>query len=290
MDAEGLQCREGEDNASDATCLPRREKNEQTVVGWGLRLVRSYKLLQHARRRGKFSRFRGRSIWVLITIVAFAIVYGIYTLSDPRRTTIPANEKNWPEKLEPSVKKLSSEEQNLFARFLRRTKLAEAFAAGGGVQKGLTIAEAILSQQRFELAEADARVEATKLKGTLTATSNEKRFVPSEHSANGNEGAIEVEFVYHNVGNKDIAGFKGVISFADSTGDVIREERINHNKELPAGKSVSWARTVRFERFDKSSERLRSIDLSSLKFSFAPQTVVFADGTIVQAPYNERVR
>ncbi|MBA2585630.1 MAG: hypothetical protein H0U99_04005 [Chthoniobacterales bacterium] len=168
--------------------------------------------------------------------------------------------------------------------------LDEAFTGGDGVRKGLTVGEAILSEQRFELAQTNERAETTKLKSTLTATLKDKRFVPSEQSANGDEGEIAVQFVCRNEGKEDIAGFKAIISFANSTGDVIREERINHNKGLPAGKSVTCTGSVGYHRSDETSERLRSIDPSSLRFSFTPQAIVFADGTTLQAPYEERMR
>ena len=218
--------------------------------------------------------------------------------SYPKKTIVPNDSSRWERELKPAIAKLPDEDKRLAAAYLARAKVAEVFGAKSTLSDGLTIGKVIEKEKEWENTQAHQDVEAKVLQEkvtaekeavarqineTLTVALVDTRFVPSDWKAGNVEDRIEMQVAIENKGKRDIAGFKGTVVFADMFGDIIRQSNWSYDEDVPAGKSVTWTGGSRYNRFEEGDNKLRSIDMSKLKFSFVPNTVIFSDGTKIEA-------
>ncbi len=236
---------------------------------------------------------------VLIVCAAVVAFLGYWYLADIcRATVVSADPSKWESELSPAVKKLSDEEQRLVGAYLVRRKTAEVFGGAGAPQHGMTVGRMIEEEKAFEQEQArkqsdakalTARVtaekEATerKISGILTVALISKGFQPADYKSGIVSDVITIELALENKGAKDIAGVKGTTAFKDMFGDLIKQINLSYDGGIPAGKSVRWSGTIRYNQFENQDSKLRAIDMAKLQFSFIPDTVIFSDGTKLQA-------
>jgi len=244
-----------------------------------------------------------RRAWVLIVlavvVVAVVIIGYRQFLNNPKAAVIPPDTSKWQTELAPSISRLSDNDKRLVAAFLARTKIAEILGGKASVPDGLTVGRAIEEEQEWEQGQAakDAEAKAleTKIKAGKDATARQinemlivalvaKGFQPADWQAGNVSDVITIELALENKGKTDIAGVKGTTVFQDMFGDVIKQINLSYDGGIPAGKSVTWTGTLRYNQFDTNDAKLRSVDMSKLKFSFIPSVVVFSDGTKLEAP------
>ena len=84
--------------------------------------------------------------------------------------------------------------------------------------------------------------------------------------------------------------YLSAIGFLDSStifskrGSPRKGSHIGFKRNSPAGQSVTWVGTLRYNQFEEKDVKLRSVDTAKLQFSFEPETVIFADGTKISSP------
>ncbi len=244
------------------------------------------------------SKAKWASIAVLIVCVVLAFFGYRYFVPDPKDAIVSTDPSKWESELAPSLKKLSDEEKRLVSAYLVRRKMAEIFGAKNVAQDHLSVGRMIEDEKAFERDQAakdseskalQARVTAEKeaiarqINGVLTVALVSKGFRASDYKSGIISDEITIELALENKGTKDIAGVKGTTVFKDMFGDLIKQISLSYDEGIPAGKSVTWSGTLRYNQFESNDAKLRSIDMGKLQFSFIPDTVIFADGTRLSA-------
>jgi hypothetical protein len=93
------------------------------------------------------------------------------------------------------------------------------------------------------------------------------------------ENKITFTFLLTNNTQKDVAGVKGNIVFRDIFGDEITKVNYSYDGGIKANATVTDARTVDYNQFISSDEKLRSTPLDKLKYDWQVQTIIYADGS-----------
>ena len=96
---------------------------------------------------------------------------------------------------------------------------------------------------------------------------------------------IGLEIAYENKGDKDIQGVKGILKITDIFGDKIMNVRWSYDRGVPA-KQTTAERTsgIDVNQFKDSDMKLWNTDFDKLKSTFETTTIIFKDGTKIDAP------
>lgn len=86
-------------------------------------------------------------------------------------------------------------------------------------------------------------------------------------------------FLLTNNTTKDISGVKGTIVFHDIFGDEITSLSYSYDKGIEANETITDARTVDYNQFSSSDEKLRNTPLDKLTYDWKVDTIVYADGS-----------
>jgi hypothetical protein len=123
-----------------------------------------------------------------------------------------------------------------------------------------------------------------KMNSALTVTFLKKGYQAANWQAGTFQDLINLSFGFENKGQKGIVGFKGAAHFVDIFGDEIKSINLSYDESLPVGKAVRWTGSVKFNQFMDDDKKLRAAADDKIKFTFVPQTIIFADGEKLEAP------
>lgn len=192
-------------------------------------------------------------------------------------------------------KDVTGEERELFLGYMVRHGIADAFAGKDvKVPAGRSFAD-IVSEQRAWLeteraraarekalaakAKAAEETKAKELRDTITVSVFEKGFVEKDIYAHDYDDKITLKVAYQNNSKRDLAAFKGIITFRDTFGDKIYSTGLKDDVGVKAGATRNVGLFVKYNQFIDADVRLKNADLAKTKVEFQPITVMFADGS-----------
>jgi hypothetical protein len=85
--------------------------------------------------------------------------------------------------------------------------------------------------------------------------------------------------VYENVSGKDIRAFTGTVRFADLFDKEIMNVNLTIQDPIKASAKATWNGSIKFNQFREEHESLRNAELTNMKITWIPRSVIFADGT-----------
>lgn len=214
--------------------------------------------------------------------------------SNPKSAEIPTDPKKW-EELKPQVDKLNEEDKKLLTQYMVRKTMGAAFG-GEGIKAGTTVGDAINEQKKWleeneakEKAQAElkAKVEAEnaalkkQMDGILTAAIVSKSGY-SRYDYIDKITDIGFQLAFENHTDKDIAGFKGVLSFKDMFGDTIKDLNLSYDEGVKAKSTAKYEGSMDYNEFMDEDNKLLTTELDKIKFEFIPSVIMFKDGTKVE--------
>ena len=217
--------------------------------------------------------------------------------SDPHDQVLGPDPQAWArdEELLEAVTELPADEQELLKQYIARKLLGAVFSGSPAVSPmGVTIGDAIreqeawAAQQAEQAAQAAALAERTKaeqaarrsaMMAVATVAVISTRLLKSNYRAGRYRDSIGMDIAFSNDGDKDIAGLKGALSFADLFGDPIKAIRVSYDQDIPAGESSVWNAEVEYNQFRDEDNKLAATPLDKLQVGGEPDTVLFQDGT-----------
>lgn len=214
--------------------------------------------------------------------------------SNPKSAQIPTNPEKWKE-LAPQIEKLNEDDKKLLTQYLMRKAMGHAFG-GGDIEVGTTIDDAIKEQQKWlddkdakEKAQAElkAKVEAENaalkkqmdsvLTVALISKSGHARYEYIDKITD-----INIKLAFQNHSDKDIAGFKGVVSFKDMFGDTIQNVNLSYDDGVKAKSTAKYDASINYNQFMPEDTKLLNTDPSKLQFEFIPSLIMFRDGSKIE--------
>ena len=187
--------------------------------------------------------------------------------------------------------KLTAEEGQKLAGYMMRQAMAK-----GDLPAGVTVEQALADQDKWIAEQKTREAEEAALAAKLEKERKLKQAefaklvsvaVLSKRNVEGDYGrnAVLFDIGYANKGAKDIAGVKGVLHVSDIFGDEIMNITWSYDEGIPAGGSkVETGSGVDINEFMDTHKKLWNTDFSKMKTRFEVSTIVFADGTTMQAP------
>ncbi|MBR2564476.1 MAG: hypothetical protein IKE29_07620 [Paenibacillus sp.] len=85
-----------------------------------------------------------------------------------------------------------------------------------------------------------------------------------------------------NVGEKDVKGFQGVITFKDMFDNDIKSLNVKYDQPIKTGKSTSYEGSFEINQFMDEDIELRDTPLEKIKVEFEMDQIIFADGDPVK--------
>lgn len=231
-------------------------------------------------------------------LLAVLVVVGCY---DPYKETLPSGPvKEWGDAtaMKKAIEKLPSADADLLRAYVMRQGLAGVLT-GQGIPAGTTIRHAIEDQKRFQeervRREAEEQALAVKVAAQRAARTDEMnrvvtlavtdvRFVKSDWQAGRYDDVIEIRIAVANKTDRDIAGVKGHVEFADMFGDGIKSIGLAIDDAIKANGTLTWKGSMDFNQFRAEDKKLASTPLEKLKVTWVPDTIIFQDGTKLTSP------
>lgn len=90
---------------------------------------------------------------------------------------------------------------------------------------------------------------------------------------------IDFTFQLTNNTPKDMGGVEGIISLNDIFGNPIREVHLSYDEGIKAGETKLYSASIDYNKFMDAHIKLRSTDLSKLKYDWQVSKIVYADGS-----------
>jgi hypothetical protein len=84
-----------------------------------------------------------------------------------------------------------------------------------------------------------------------------------------------------NTGSRDIRAIRGDIVFSDVFGEEIKSVSWAYMRDLKMGERKRYETQLVYDTLIPSDEKLRTTPLADMKVRWEPQTIVFADGTML---------
>lgn len=231
-------------------------------------------------------------------ILLIAMVALLTACSDPKDIVINKGEDI--EAHADELKSLSDEDKQLLAGYIFRAEMGKAFTGkSDSGSYGITVREAIERQKQFiaEKAKQEAERKAAEEKARQEYAEKEKilnsavSVVFVSHSPSVSDfGSREATVVFRiiNKSDKEITGIKGVAIFYDKFGDEIYGSRLKVdfqeiNGVLAKGAEYEYSGRVHINQFMDNEVKFATTPTADLKFEYRPETVLFKDGTSIEA-------
>jgi hypothetical protein len=188
-------------------------------------------------------------------------------------------------------KKLTAEEGQKLAGWMMRNAMS-----GKEPTAGTTIGQALKEQDEWAAKQKEEEIKAEALKKKVEAERKAKQeefakilsvALVSKKNSMGeyNQRWVGLELAYDNKSDKDIQGVKGVLRLTDIFGDKILNIRWSYDNGVPAKQNAVERRSgVDINQFKDDDMKLWNTDFEKLKSSFDVQTIIFKDGTKMDAP------
>ena len=149
------------------------------------------------------------------------------------------------------------------------------------------------ANEKLEQAELKAKIEAEnaavkkQMDGILTAAivskSGHARYEYIDKITD-----IGFQLAFENHSDKDIAGFKGIISFKDMFGDTIKNLTLSYDDGVKAKSTAKYEGSTAYHEFMAEDSKLLNTDLDKIKFEFKPSVIMFTDGTKIELKHSEQ--
>lgn len=223
--------------------------------------------------------------------------------ADPRDTPLPREIEKM-ESIKPALEKLTQEERDLVAGYMVRHTLGVKLGGLFGIKadpipEGMTLRKAIAEQREFiaskNAEEATAKAASEKAEATRKALAQqfaqvvEVRLAKVElHEASFRDHDVKdllrLEIDVNNKSGKAITGIKGLLTVRDAFGDKVMERNLKTDTNIPAGATKRLQLSRDYSKFDTQDRKEAVIDASKTSSEFAPEVVLFGDGTKFEAP------
>lgn len=119
------------------------------------------------------------------------------------------------------------------------------------------------------------------LYNAVTVTLVEKKLIPKDTSNGQFSDFVSFTFRCKNNTDKEIVGFRGNGIFLDMFGSAIQTLKINFDsKNIEPNQEITNSDLgLEVNQFLDEDIKIRDTELSRMKFTFAPSTIIFKDGT-----------
>jgi hypothetical protein len=235
----------------------------------------------------------------IFSIFCFALL--LVACSDPHDTKLPTDISKWSETVKPALEKLKPEEKELFAQYAVRHTMGAAMGGLFGIKadpipEGMTIGKAIEEQRDYvakanmkeaeekalkEKVEAERKAKQEEFTKLLSVVLVNKKDVMREYGRR----FVNLEIAFENKSDKDIAGVKGVLKITDIFGDKIVNLRWSNDTGIKAKQTmVERGSGMDINQFMDEHMKLWNTDYDKLKSTFEVSTILFKDGTKMDAP------
>jgi hypothetical protein len=231
------------------------------------------------------TRIATRYIAALILVTS---VFSLAACSDPKSHEVT---KLTDEQRKELGQKLTADEGQKLTAWLMRNSLA-----GKEPQIGTTVEIALKQQDEWIAKQKEEEAKAEELRKRVEAERKAKQeefakllsvaLVSKKNSLGEyNQRWVGLELAYENKSNKDIQGIKGVLKVTDIFGDKILNIRWSYDDGVPSNKSVVERKSgVDINQFKDNDMKLWHTDFDKLKSTFEVSTIIFKDGTKIDAP------
>ncbi len=239
-----------------------------------------------------------RTMLMIVSLLLVAVGCG-----DPKDVELSTLTQEQTAKLE---KKLNGEEMRLLMGYQLRHSMSAALG-GKAAPAGVTVNQAIKDQREWvekqkqeELVAAERRrkeeADAAELKKKLDAEQKAKQeefakllsaVLVGKRNVDQSYGRkfVSLQMAYENKTDKDIAGVKGVLRLTDMFDDKIMNVRWSYDGGIRAKQTiVEKGSGVDINEFKDTDMKLWNTDQDKLKAIFEPSTIIFRDGTRLDAP------
>lgn len=188
-------------------------------------------------------------------------------------------------------KKLTSDEGQKLAGWMMRNALGgKEPAIGTTVGKALKEQDEWIAKQKEEEAaaaelrkkiEVDRKAKQEEFKKLLSVVLVTKKNSMGEYS----QRWVGMELAYENKSDKDIQGVKGILKITDIFGDKILNVKWSYDGGVQAKQTTVEKRAgIDINQFKDSDMKLWNTDFDKLKSTFEISTIIFKDGTKIDAP------
>ncbi|NTW15333.1 MAG: DUF2939 domain-containing protein [Candidatus Moranbacteria bacterium] len=137
-------------------------------------------------------------------------------------------------------------------------------------------------QRAAEQAKAEAEAERKKfdvLRAVISLDVTEKTFIPSDIYRGTYQDFIGMSLKITNHSDKAVRGFQGKLKFMDMFDNEISTNPIKYEQAIKADESVNYSVTKDYNQFIDEDNQLKNTELSSLKYEWMPDTIIYEDGT-----------
>ncbi|MQA19628.1 hypothetical protein [Rugamonas rivuli] len=195
------------------------------------------------------------------------------------------------EQKEEMGKKLTADEGAKLMGYVGRTILS-----GQEVPAGVTVGQAIKEQEAWQAkeeaeaakaaelnkkAEAERKAQQDALAKMLAVKLIGKRNSTGEFQ----QRVVFMDLAFTNKGDKDIAGFKGILHFTDMFGDSIIDITWSNDHGVEARQGIlQKGAGMTINQFLPDHMKMWNAEADKIKLSFEVQAIVFKDGTRLDAP------
>lgn len=188
-------------------------------------------------------------------------------------------------------KKLTAEEGQKLTGYLLRTSFgSKELPAGVTVGQAIKDQEAWIEKEKIEAAKAEElkkKVEAERKAKQEAFAKMLSVALVSKRNERGeyDQRMVMLDLAYENKSDKDIAGVKGVLRINDMFGDKIMNVRWSFDEGIGAKKTAfERGSGVKINQFMDDHMKLWNTDSDKVKATYEVQTIVFADGSRLDAP------
>jgi hypothetical protein len=117
-----------------------------------------------------------------------------------------------------------------------------------------------------------------KLNTVVSVQPSEKDFHQSDPTNGDFQSSIVLTFQYHNLGQKNISAFKGLLELTNKFGDRIQGFQVDYEKPLAPGAIVTETLYYDYNQFESADANVRATPLREMRFRWTPSKILFADG------------
>lgn len=246
-------------------------------------------------------------------IAVLAIVLFVAGCSNPKDIVFgPEPLKQIAEQGE-QFKKLPEEDRMLLVGYLTISEMGKVFGADvkpvTGRTVGEVLADARIWKEKMKAAEAEQKIRAkeaealkakvlaerkvisNKISSSVVVAVIDKTVLSENFEAGRYSKMLSLKYAIENKSEKAIRQLKGLVVFTDATGDMVGSLPVNFDQTIGAKKSLTTTtgRGWKINPFMNGEiEKIAGREFSSMKVTFEPESIAFADGEVLKAPDLEK--
>lgn len=164
------------------------------------------------------------------------------------------------------------------------------------IPDGFTVAQAVKDQEAWEAQRKEEEAKAEELAKRVEAERKAKQeefakllsvavVAKRNHVGEYQRRMVLLDVAFENKSSKDIAGVKSVLNIADMFGDKIINITWSFDGGVAAGQTfVERGSGLEVNQFMDNHMKLWNSELEKLKIQIDTQTIIFKDGTTIEAP------